>query len=71
MALTLDQLQQQRDAIVTEMGLASQVQFEGRGITRRPQAELESALRKIDGEIAKLQSSQTTVFTIQTSRGIE
>jgi 5-enolpyruvylshikimate-3-phosphate synthase len=70
MALTLDQLKAQRDAIIGEMGQAN-VQFAERAITRRPQAELESALRKIDAEIARLQSSQTTVFTIQTSRGIE
>lgn len=70
MALTLDQLQAQREAIVAEMGQPD-VQFEGRAIKRRAQPELDAALRKIDAEIAKLQSSQSTVFTIQTSRGIE
>lgn len=70
MAVTLDQLQTQRDAIIGEMGQPN-VQFAERALTRRPQAELEAALRKIDAEIARLQSSQSTVFTIQTSRGIE
>lgn len=70
MALTLDQLQAQRDAIVAEMGQPN-VQFAERALTRRPQSELDAALRKIDAEIAKLQSPQNTVFTIQTSRGIE
>jgi hypothetical protein len=70
MAVTLEQLQAQRDAIVAEMG-QPHVQFEGRAIKRRAQPELEAALRKIDAEISKLQSSQSTVFTIQTSRGIE
>jgi 5-enolpyruvylshikimate-3-phosphate synthase len=70
MAVTLDQLQAQRDAIIGEMGQPN-VQFAERALTRRPQAELEAALRKIDAEIARLQSSQSTVFTIQTSRGIK
>jgi hypothetical protein len=54
MAVTLDQLQAQRDAIIGEMG----------------QPNLQFAERA-DAEIARLQSSQSTVFTIQTSRGIK
>ena len=70
MAVTLDQLQAQRDAIIGEMGQPN-VQFGERALTRRPQAELDAALRKIDAEIAKLQSPQNTMFTIHSSRGIE
>jgi len=70
MALTLEQLQAQRDKILGEMGNASNLQFGDRSVTYRPQAELEAALRRVSAEIAKLQSPQSRQFTIQTSRGI-
>jgi hypothetical protein len=70
MALTLEQLQAQRDKTIQEMSLESRVDFSDRGITRRSQEELEAALRRIDTEIAALQSPQSRQFTIQTSRGI-
>ena len=54
MALTLEQLQAQRDKTIQEMSLESRVDFSDRGITRRSQEELEAALRRIDSEIAKL-----------------
>ncbi|MCX6619990.1 MAG: hypothetical protein NTY38_02700 [Acidobacteria bacterium] len=70
MALTVGQLQTQRDAILDEMGKASHVEYGERRITRRPQDELDAALMRIDSEIAALQSLRARLFTIQTSRGI-
>lgn len=73
MARTLEQLQAQRDKIVEEMGGPETVQFADRSVTRRPQADLEKALRLVDAEIAALQSGQSgqdRVFTIQTNRGL-
>lgn len=70
MALTLAELQAQRDDIVEEMGKPISVHYDNRGVTRRPQAELEAALARIDSEISRLQNSQARQFTIQTSRGL-
>jgi hypothetical protein len=70
MAITLEQLQAQRDKILDEMGNPSHVQFESQSVTYRPQDELEAALRRVDAEIAKLQSPQSRQFTIQSLRGI-
>ena len=67
--MTLAELQAKREEILAEMG-SPDVQFEARGVKRRPQAELEAALAKIDAEIAKLQSPQDRLFTIQTKRGL-
>ena len=70
MALTLAQLQAQRAEIVEHMGKPSQVQFGDKSVTYRPQAELDAALQRIDGEIAAMQSPQSRQFTVQTSRGL-
>ena len=52
MALTLDQLQGMRDAIVTAIaGGTLHVQFEGRGITYRGVVEMQAALSTINKEI--------------------
>ena len=52
MALTLDQLQGMRDAIVTAIaGGTLHVQFEGRGITYRSVVEMQAALTTINKEI--------------------
>jgi hypothetical protein len=67
--MTLAELQAKREEILAEMG-APDVQFEARGIKRRPQPELEAALARVDAEIARLQSPQMRQFTIQTSRGL-
>ncbi|MGE5647028.1 MAG: hypothetical protein ACM336_14675 [Acidobacteriota bacterium] len=67
--MTLAELQAKREEILAEMG-APDVQFEARGVKRRPQPELEAALAKIDAEIAKLQSPLDRLFTIQTKRGL-
>jgi len=67
--MTLEELQAQREAILAEMGQPD-VQFEQRGVTRRPQPELDAALARVDAEIAKLQSPQDRLFTIQTKRGL-
>jgi hypothetical protein len=70
MAVTIDQLQAARDKLVDEMGKGySRVEFEGRGLTYRPQAELEAALRQVDAEIARLQNPAARQFTVQTNRG--
>ncbi len=71
MALTLDQLQEQRDKLITEMAQPQEIHFAERGVTRRPQADLEKALRLVDAEIGALQGGQGRVFTIQTSRGLK
>lgn len=70
MALTLEQLQAERDKILDAMGHPINVQFSDRSITYRAQADLEAALKRVDAEIAKLQSPQSRQFTIQTNRGI-
>jgi hypothetical protein len=67
--MTLEELQAQREAILAEMGQPD-VQFEQRGVKRRPQAELDAALARVDAEIARLQSPQDRLFTIQTKRGL-
>lgn len=69
MALTLEQLQAQRDAILTKMGGPQSVTEGDRSVTHRPQADLAAALSRVEAEIAKL-SPQTKIFTIQTSRGL-
>lgn len=70
MALTLEQLQAERDKILDAMGQPVNVQFEGRSVTQRAHTDLNAALQRIDAEIAKLQSPQSRQFTVQTSRGI-
>jgi hypothetical protein len=69
MALTLEQLQAQREQIISEMGQPD-VAFADRSIKRRPQSELKDALARVDAELAKLQGSQSTVFTITSNRGL-
>jgi hypothetical protein len=70
MALTLAQLQAQREKILSGMGNAAQVQFSGGSVTHRPQAEMEAALQRVDAEIAALQSPQSRQFAVRTSRGL-
>jgi len=67
--MTLAELQARREKILADMG-APDIQFAERSIRRRPQAELDVALQRVDAEIAKLQSPQSRQFTIQTNRGI-
>jgi 5-enolpyruvylshikimate-3-phosphate synthase len=69
MALTLAQLQAQRDEILSEMGGAQAVTFGDKSVTRRPQQDLDAALARVDAEIASL-SPQSRQFKIQTSRGL-
>jgi hypothetical protein len=72
MALTLQQLEAQRDKILLEMGGPQRADGpSGMGVTFRPQAELESALDRVNAEIAKLQAQPAgTTFTITSNRGI-
>lgn len=67
MALTLEQLQQQRDTIVANIGIARQ-QFGERSIEY---SRAQDALAAIDAEIARLSPASSTVFMITTSRGLE
>ena len=68
---TLSELQAQRDEIISQMSAPLTVQYRERSLTHRSFADLEAALQKIDGEIAKLQSPQSGKFTIRTNRGLE
>ncbi|WP_321470127.1 hypothetical protein [uncultured Paludibaculum sp.] len=71
MALTLEQLQAQRDKLVSDMGKTfSEISSDSDRLVRRSQADLEDALKRTDAEIARLQSSPSRQFTVQTSRGI-
>ena len=70
MALTLEQLQAQREKILGEMGGLQSLAFGDKNITYRPQQDLDAALARVDAEIAKLQSPQNRQFTITTSRGL-
>jgi hypothetical protein len=68
---TLAELQEQREAVLTQMSQAQSVAIEGRSLTNRSQADLEAALRRIDREIAALSSSSSSrVFVVQSERGI-
>jgi len=68
---TLSDLQAQRDQIVSAMSQPEEVRFESRLVRQRSQQDLDAALRRIDAEIAKLQTPGATKFTIQTSRGLQ
>ena len=66
--MTLTELQERRDEIVSSLGVA-RVQFGERSLEYGRQKE---ALELIDREIAKLtQAGEQRVFTIKTSRGLE
>jgi hypothetical protein len=61
MALTLDQLQGMRDAIVTAIaGGTLHVQFEGRGVTYRSVVEMQAALATINKEIEQAGGGSTS-----------
>jgi hypothetical protein len=71
MALTLDQLQAERDALLEIIGKGiRRIQFSDRLLEYETQAEMEAAVQRIDREIAALQSPKSRQFTIQTNRGI-
>lgn len=70
MALTVQDLQSERDKILAQMGNPSQVSFEGRSLTYRPQVDLEAALKRVDAELAAMQAPSSRQFVIQTNRGI-
>ena len=68
---TLAELQAQRDVIVKGMSSPAQLHFGDRGVTHRPQGELEAALQRIDAEIAKAQGKANgSVFQVTTGRGL-
>jgi 5-enolpyruvylshikimate-3-phosphate synthase len=71
MAYTLEQLQAERQKIIAEMSRPQEQQFGDRRLTRRPIGDLESALRRIDAEIAGLQPAKSSIFTINSSRGLQ
>ena len=70
MARTLEQLQTARDAIIDQMSQPVRGVTGNDMVEFRSQQDLEHALAKVDAEIAALSGSQSTVFTIQTSRGL-
>lgn len=71
MALTLDQLQAERDKAVMAMASPENVAFNGRSVTNRSQRDLLATIYRLDAEIARLQPSQGGPFVIQSKRGIE
>ena len=56
MALTLQQLQAQRDKAIMAMASPERVEFQGRGITNRAQRDLQATINSLDAEIAKMQT---------------
>ena len=64
--MTLEELQTKRDEILASIGHA-RVTFGERSLEYSRQQE---ALALIDAEIARLQSPQVRLFTIQTKRGL-
>lgn len=70
-ALTLAELQAERERILSQIAEPENLQFEGRSIRNRPIQQLRESLALIDAEISKLQASGGRVFTVQTKRGIE
>ncbi len=67
MAVTLEQLQQQRDELVARIGV-SRLQFGDRAVEY---SRAQEALALIDAEIAKLSPPSSNVFTITTGRGLD
>ena len=71
MALTVDQLQAQRDELLTTLNGTRSVEVSGRSVTYEGPSEVREALREIDAQIARLTSLQSSrVFVIQSNRGI-
>ncbi len=71
MALTLEQLREQRDKAILAMSSPERVEFNGRSTTHRPQRDLQATINRLDAEIARMQTPQGTTFVIQSKRGIE
>ncbi len=67
MAVTLEQLQQQRAEIVARIGIV-RLTFGDRSVEY---GRAQDALAAIDAEISKLSPQSSTVFTITTSRGLD
>jgi hypothetical protein len=64
--MTLEELQAKRDEVLRSLGVV-RVQYGERSVEFARQSDVLSA---IDREIARLQSPQSRVFTIQSSRGL-
>ncbi len=71
MALTLEQLQAEREKAIMAMASPERVEFQGRSITNRGQRDLQATINSLDAEIARMQSPQDRTFVIQSKRGIE
>jgi len=66
--MTVTELQTKRDQLLKALGIA-RVQFGERQVEYVTDKERE--LRLVDSEIARLQSPNDRVFTVQTKRGFE
>ena len=71
MALTIEQLQAQRDQAILAMASPEKVEFKDRAVTNRAPGDLLTTIYRLDKEIAQLRSPQDKTFVIQTKRGIE
>lgn len=71
MALTISELQVQREQVVRDLTAMRRVRYADREVEYRETGDLERALDRIDREIAAAQSSGGgRVFVLQTGRGL-
>lgn len=68
--MTIEELQASREAILKQMAAPSSVTRGDMSVQHRQQSDLEAALRRVDAEIAALQSPQPRNFVIQANRGL-
>ena len=71
MALTIEQLEAERETALLAMSEPEHIEAFGRSVTNRNQRDLLGTIHQLDAEIARLQSPQGRTFVIQTKRGIE
>jgi hypothetical protein len=69
--MTVEQLLDEREKLLGQLSGPAALRFGERSLSNRSPDEIRAALQQVDAEIAKLQSPQATVFTIQSKRGLE
>jgi hypothetical protein len=69
MALTLQQLQAARDALVTSLGAPAEVHFSDHSVRNRSIAEIRAAISEVDDQIALLGGAASRVSLAQHKRG--
>jgi hypothetical protein len=69
--VTVEQLVSEREKLLAQLSGPAALRFGERSLSNRTPDEIRAAIAHLDAEIAKLQSPQPTVFTIQTKRGLE